>query len=182
MASSGEASQFSRQYSLCCDPFKCHKQRKTQGLRKISAQLVILHPSLGLQIGDKVCTTCRKKLSSLPITGKTEETYSQQETAESTGVSGNESEGFVPPPEHELLVLNSSLSVLGESPVMKKKLSSSAKYAQNKLAKVHKTVKKRLKMIAESTGSEEEEEMMKDYESEIISQLKEKFQICTKKK
>lgn len=56
-----------------------------------------------------------------------------------------------------------------------------------KLAKMQETVKKRLKMIADSDefeeeqDEEEEDEMGEKYTSEIISQLKEKFQKCSKK-
>ena len=60
-------------HKQCCDPFKQHKQRKTQGLREVSAAAISSFPSLHLQLGDRVCTQCRKRIYSLPA----EETESE---------------------------------------------------------------------------------------------------------
>lgn len=123
MASCSEVAGTSNFKSLrkqCCDPFKCHKQRKTQGLREISAGAITAHSPLGLQIGDKACTQCRKRIYSLASYEIDREPHSQQNTDESTCASGDESEEFIPSGQHQLLVLNSSLSAIGESPVVKK--------------------------------------------------------------
>jgi hypothetical protein len=47
----------------CCNPFNNHRTQVTKGLRDVTEESILLHHSL--KKGDKVCTSCRKKLTEL---------------------------------------------------------------------------------------------------------------------
>ena len=49
----------------CCDPFKNHKRKNQKDIRFVSAYLVLKYPSK-IQIGQKICTSCRKRLKKQP--------------------------------------------------------------------------------------------------------------------
>jgi len=54
--------------------------------------------------------------------------------------SASAAEAFVSP-EHELSLLNSSLRMIEESPLMKRKMNTSANYVKDKVTRIHTSVK-----------------------------------------
>jgi hypothetical protein len=86
-------------------------------------------------------------------------------------------ESFISP-AHELSVLNESLRVLGESPIIHRKLRKTPLYAKTKARKIESAVKKRIELC---TGTLLSDEMpVQSPDMEIINQLKKKFRSCTK--
>lgn len=174
----------------CCDPFKCHKQWMRNGLRQISDMTRQSFPSLHFIEGDKVCTSCRKRISKLPP-----EVAAQMDTAslpeddceEGTSADDEQPENemtrdlFVST-DHDLSVLNQSLGVLGESPVVKRKIDTQANYARKKVSSIQTSVKRKLQLITGKVIEEDDSLTNTDYnpETEMIDQLKEKFQSSTK--
>ena len=51
--------------------------------------------------------------------------------------------------DHQLAVLNESLQVLGESPVVKRKVETRINYVNEKVKSIHTTVKRKLEVISE---------------------------------
>lgn len=81
-------------------------------------------------------------------------------------------------PDHELLQLNESLTILGESPVVKRKACISLNYSKSKVRSVEAVVKRKLELISGNAIEESEAEDSPD--TEMIAQLKEKFRMSTK--
>jgi len=91
-------------------------------------------------------------------------------------------EAFVSP-EHELSLLNSSLHMIGESPVVKRKINTRVKYVKDKVTRIQTSVKRKIELITGSALDEEErmeEEDCASSQTEIIDQLREKFKLCMK--
>lgn len=174
----------------CCDPFKCHKKQTDTGLRDVSQLKRQLYPSLQFKTGDKICTLCRKKLSTIPTENNTAASAVssaanqsiEPEIDELPLMTSNNPDEFISP-EHELSQLNKSLVLLGESPVVKNKLTSRVNYFKRKSESADKAVKRKLHLVSESTLSDSmlSEVTQSDDESEMIKQLKEKFSNITKR-
>jgi hypothetical protein len=176
----------------CCDPFKCHSVSKFKGLRDVSEQTRDLYPSLKFQLGDRICTQCRKKVMEQPVdnphNAATESSQSEDEHI--AGISGEAAIDTVNDPDdtvyvssdHNLAVLNMSLHGLGESPVVKRQADTRVNYVKKKIKSIHTTVKRQLELIA-GPLSDEDDVMQRDggSDAEIIQQLKEKFNSCTLK-
>lgn len=187
------------QKNACCDPFRTHKTRKLKSLRCVTQTMIDSHKSLHFQSGDLLCDKCRKTVYKLKIDDTKmpidSSSSSELEDACKPGSSGiasndiasNDIEGdlFVSP-EYQLDTLNKSLQVLGESPVVKRKANTRVSYARNKAKSIHTTVKRKLELIGgvplDDSEADTDMKTSTDYESEIISQLKEKFKLCRDKR
>ena len=82
-------------------------------------------------------------------------------------------------PDHQLAVLNESLQVLGESPVVKTKVETRINYVSEKVKSIHTTVNRKLEVIS-GVSVNIDESSSKDVtnvsaQSEIVDQLKESF-------
>lgn len=150
----------------CSNPFKHsgHKYHK-KNLRTVNDNLLKRHG--GIVAGDKICDSCRKAILKLPL--QEPETESEQPETESEQTNERE-ELLLSTPEKEQAIesLNESLSLIDETPVKKKRLTEK-KYPENKLKKV--TEAFRTKILGLSPDNPVEA----NYDSEIINQLKEKF-------
>ena len=124
---------------------------------------------LSLTLGAKICDDCRKKLAQLPVQGTESDEPFESSQVEASASSQHEE---VLIPQESLETVNQCLSTLGETPIVKKKLQQ-AKYPKEKLKKITTAVKKKMLPEMESSDS--------DDESEIISQLKDKFKATTKR-
>ena len=145
----------------CCNPFKEEGHaRVRKNLRDVQEWMANESPNV--LIGGKICSKCRKKLSqklsehsevASAMPGTSKEDVSEDEIA----------------PAIALDYLNSSLQYLGESPVKKKRLQNEKNYPKEKLKKVA--------SVLEHTYvvQPEKEERVEHAESEIIAQLKDKF-------
>ena len=155
------------------------------------------HVTLNFQEGDLLCTTCRKKLCEVAPEGAEHSARSsdgeQEPISDDVLVSDTDEpmRGRSTAPQqsdslhdifisldHELSILNESLTVLGESPVVKRKAGVSVKYSKNKVRSVESAVKRKLELITGTAIEESEEEDSPD--TEMIAQLKEKFRMSTK--
>jgi len=85
-------------------------------------------------------------------------------------------------PEHHLVVLSQSLQVLGESPVCKRKAETRVNYAKKKVKAIETTVKRKLELIGGVSldAADSSLNQADTSASEIIDQLKEKFNSCCK--
>ena len=145
------------QHKKCCDPFKCHEQNKSQGLREVSAETRIKHPSLQFKLGDKICTPCRKKVLklshlTLDVPSTSMEVSEDDVEPEINAASDDENEAYAScdvfeSPEYHLTVLNESLQILGESPIVKKKTYSRVNYTEHKATAICTSVKRKLELI-----------------------------------
>lgn len=195
---STDAGECSRSnHKSCSDPFKCHKQLVRKGLRVVTDAVRRTHSFLKLGSGDRLCTACRKRISTLPQTTEdalamelSTDTLSESEGEFEFGVSdANETirasaavQAFVSP-EHELSLLNSSLHMIEESPLVKRKINTRVNYVKDKVSRIHTSVKRKIELITGSALDEEElmeEEDSASSQTEIIDQLKEKFKLCMK--
>ena len=169
--------------AFCCDPFDSHPVRKVKGLRDISQQILTLHPSLKFKAGDKLCTPCRKIVTDLPADStdlvSTDDSSSVPEDLH-PGSSAVDADVFELP-DHQLVVLNQSLQVLGESPVCKRKAETRVNYVKKKVKALESTIKKKLELCGVSIDASDSALNTADISSsEIIDQLKEKFKSCSK--
>src|ERR1043165_6841134 len=97
-----------------------------------------------------------------------------------SGLSSDSNVDLNVDPHHELSTLNRSLTVLGESPVMKRK--AKGRYIKNKARKIEVAVRKKLEMCTGNVIAEGEgETSVQSHELEIIDPLKDKFRSCTKR-
>ena len=98
-------------HKRCRDPFNYHQQWKSRDLRPVSQATVQSHPSLDLELGDKLCTQCRKRVSCHEEKLVDEKSISSSD-AESMMEDFASDPKLLSPTDH-LSILNSSLSVLG---------------------------------------------------------------------
>lgn len=148
----------------CCNPFKQlgHDYHK-KNVRTVNDNIVKRHKDI--VEGDKICDSCRKAVLKLPeITFEPEDVEEEDEFNLST-----------PEKLEAIEVLNTSLTLIDETPVKKKRLNEK-KYPENKIKKI--TEAFRTKILGLSA---EETVQAPNYDSEIISQLKEKFKSTTNK-
>jgi len=181
-----EESSTGRKRKICCDPFKCHSTLKLRDLKRISEETMTSYPSLRFQSDDQLCTSCRKEVAALPVEDKEMTSAipsSSSESLEPEQMPGTSACASMNPdvyevPEEQLEVINESLQVLGESPLIKRKVHTRVKYVKEKAKAIHNTVKKKLELISGVPLSESDDEQQKQ-DSEMIHQLKEKFRSCT---
>ena len=176
----------------CCDPLKIHKKKiskdlRTVGPKELASSVVKLYPgkpvplrvtklityNLMDTIGQKLCSTCRKSIS-------TEEAELQRSSPESDHEEAGPSHSpidFVPA-EQDVIIeqLNESATALGESPVQKRKLKRCGSYRSQILQKLQQSVSKSLQLFASTDAPQPVSDA-----DEIIQQLKEKFQNCATK-
>ncbi len=135
--------------------------------------------------GKKICTPCRKEVSShtYEIQDPEPEPGPSHESDVETGVS-DEGEQFESS-FADISLVNESISSLGESPFTAKKLVRKKRYSEEKLKRVNETLRKKLRM---NTVPEEKDEQSSDnakesetFYHEMISQLKEKFKMVGKR-
>ena len=150
-----------------------------------------MHPSLNFESDDQLCTSCRKRVAELPeelqtvASSQSEESVLTEEQVEAyarqalPGTSSDKDDMFISP-DHEISVLNASLSILGESPIIKRKLDTRALYVKEKVRKIESTVRKKIEISIGCSISDKESET-ESPEIEMINQLKEKMQSCTRK-
>ena len=176
-------SQCSRQTS-CCDPFGGHGKRKISGLREVTARAIADHPSLNLKSGQRICTQCRKKLAKqrpdvneceLPVPVVFNKSSSEDDGNDNAPIPGCSEDIEFHSPASDLQTLNTSLELLGESPIQKKRLSGD-KYMKNKKTKIGEIVKKKLETTMGGLVIK-----FQDDGEEMIQQLKEKFESTEKK-
>lgn len=147
---------------FCCNPFfiKGHS-RVNKNLRPV--QEWMKRKSENLVLGYKICTSCRKKLSKKNNEVESDVNIQESDPEDNAAL------------DNALSSLNNSLQSLGESPVKSKRLNERS-YPKKKLMKIDNSL--RLVLGVESEG---ENKPKMDDETEIISQLKNKFKNTTKK-
>lgn len=116
-----------------------------------------------LALGFKVCSSCRSKLPKQANENESDSVSSESDSEDSAALN------------NALSSLNDSLQYVGESPVKPKRLNEKS-YPKKKLKKIDDTLRKVLRV-----ESEEDNESEKCAESEMIVQLKDKFNTTTKK-
>ena len=126
----------------CCDPWLRHTGRKgkqSHGLRVITAALAKQYSNIDLIPGQKLCTQCRKHLPSwrAPVVSD-DELCDDNERA-------SDDDDFQMSSSAAVQELNTSLAALGESPIVKKRLTA-RNYANEKIKKVSNTIRKRLRL------------------------------------
>ena len=145
----------------CCNPFDIpgHSwSSRRKNLRPVTAWMCERAPQIS--IGSKICDTCRKKLSKEPPVFIPE--------PDSPSSEAEEAELYVQSPE-VVSSLNKCLVELGETPYSQIK-AHGKKYSRQKVQKITEAMK-RVGITREAT----------DDGSEMIQQLKEKFQLTTQR-
>lgn len=154
----------------CCNPFnKLGHDYHKKNLRTVNDNILKRHSEI--VAGNKICDNCRKAVLQLPVEhGISQELETEQE-------DGTEREQFLlstPEKDHAIESLNESLGLIDETPVKKCRLSEK-KYPENKLKTVSEAFRTKI------LGLSPENPVQPNYDSEIISQLKEKFNRTTNK-
>lgn len=157
------AQSHSQWKNICCNPFNRpnHFVRKKNQLRLVTKWMCEKTPSI--LPGDKICDSCRKKLT----------TASPPKPSDSSA-SASESDGALSPPDEELqvdtgqslMMVNQCLDTIGETPLTKRKLQYK-KYSKQKVIKITTMMQKAVIGDVHSDQTNDE--------GEIIKQLKEKF-------
>jgi hypothetical protein len=140
----------------CCNPFDIpgHSwSSRTKNLRPVTAWMC--ERASQISIGSKICDTCRKKLSKEPPVVIPE--------LDSPSSEAEEPEVYIHSPE-AVASLNTCLADIGETPYSHIK-ARGKKYSRQKVEKITEAMKRTI--ISGETI---------DYGSEMIQQLKEKFQ------
>eukprot|EP00112_Aurelia_sp_Birch-Aquarium-sp1_P008112 Seg1890.5 transcript_id=Seg1890.5/GoldUCD/mRNA.D3Y31 product="hypothetical protein" protein_id=Seg1890.5/GoldUCD/D3Y31 len=118
-----------------------------------------------------MCTSCRKLVL---------ESGKEQEVVAPLDISANEfhdadSDRNFESRSADIEIVNETLSRLGDSPFIVKKLERQKRYSEEKLMRVNETIRKKLRMNSsqECTDKEELDELKKSQEelNEIIDQL-----------
>ena len=154
----------------CCDPWLRHTGRKGKqchGLRVITAALAEQYSNLDLIPGQKLCTQCRKHLPSwllVPVVSDAEPCDDNERP--------NDDDDFQMSTSAAVQQLNTSLTALEESPIVKKRLMSK-NYANEKLQKVGNTIRKRLRI--DDDNDDDHTDTSPDDLKDIIDRLKTKF-------
>ncbi|KAL5503683.1 hypothetical protein EMCRGX_G010672 [Ephydatia muelleri] len=172
-----------KEYKYCCDPFSVHTSKQRKDLRSVSEQIAARFPTL-LKAGEKLCSCCRKRLSqtsseeyeSASTLPEVVEVTDRQEVEEEV-----EEDEEYQSQEVALSVVNNTLSVLGQSP-LKKRRSVSQSYVANKQIQIEAALKEQLATAGFSSEAEEEE--CNDSAEAIVACLKDKFhqsEICSEK-
>ena len=167
-------------------------------LRQITSKMRAAHKDMHFEIEDRLCTKCRKRVAGCPSSSEEQECDPKELPGESSslesdgssdreiggatpGPSGSTHELFVSP-DHELSLLNQTLVVIGESPIIKRKASTSVHYVEKKARSIESSVIRKLELeTGNPTAEITEQEPVNNPESEMLEQLKEKFQMSTKK-
>lgn len=149
----------------CCNPFEKSNHKVLKSLRPVQEWMFGINSEV--RPGMKICDSCRKQL----LKEKNNLDYVELDKPSSSQTDTNFTD-----PNLSLEYLNKSLSNIEESPITKKRLHSPG-YCRKKLGKV--TKKLTHELVGDTNFSENEEQVNLD--SEIIVQLKEKFQNTTKK-
>ena len=141
--------------SSCCNPFELpnHSWTSKKNLRPVTKWMCEETPNVTL--GMKICDSCRKKMGTI--------LHSSAAVPESEEELDDE---YIPDTSQSLQTINSCLREIGITPICKKKIHQ-AKYPQHKIAKVTTAMKKFI-ISDEQTD-----------DSEMILQLKEKFQVTS---
>ena len=103
-----------------------------------------------MKAGEKLCTCCRKRL---PNTSVSNEVADEEEPVSTT----SDMEGWeeCPSPEMALEVVNDTLTILGRSPLKKRRLSTSKSYAAAKLSQIQTAAREQLSAAGFSRSDEE---------------------------
>ena len=123
-----------------------------------------------LTLGAKICDNCRKKLAQISEPVSAPEEHGSNESGQDDPSASSQVEEDVFCAQESLDPINQCLGAIGETPIVRKKLDQ-VRYPKEKLKKITATMKKMMLPEEESSGS--------DNESEIIKQLKDKFQAST---
>ena len=186
---------------VCCNPFgKDRHNSERKNLRPVQEYMRIKFPGKFSSAYDRICDGCRKKVglpvSSLPDQNFEEGSEVDHQTSEGNEVDQQTSEGNGPVPscsassEQDIVDMetafaldsfNSSIRYMIESPLVKQKLAQQ-KYPKRKLEEITSALKKRVLHIESDDDSDDDEinNIMNDFGSEILSQLKEKFHQSTR--
>ncbi|CAF2145756.1 unnamed protein product, partial [Rotaria magnacalcarata] len=198
---SQELVEFKQKQKYCCDPFQNHKKRQHKTLRVVTSRQVAMFPSK-LKAGSKLCDICRKKIG----LGLQPERYEEASAAtcntgsdsqESSALSSQECSALsqyvsdkednnLQCQEGEISVLNESLKLLGESPLVKRKLRLSS-YIPEKKKKLKRLVNRKLNLVsaysnavANDTSEDDdhdkrEKKLSTKFAENIIKVLKDKY-------
>ena len=176
--------QYVNHQRACCDPLLRHHGKKPKkGLREISLIYSNLHKHLNLVPGKKICTPCRKEVSShsyLVQDAEPEPGPSHQSDIEPD--ASDEDEPFESS-FGDISLVNKSISSLGESPFTAKKLVRQKRRSEQKLKRVNETLRKKLRMdnVPEEKDAHDNSKELEIFYHEMISQLKEKFEMSGKR-
>ncbi|CAH0391660.1 unnamed protein product [Bemisia tabaci] len=157
-------SKFMKTKMYCSNPLNKKSHSKvSNGLRDVQPWMMDIVPSL--RLGDKICNNCRMDLGKLRR-GVEEEFDDDSEAGTSAFEESMTSQAEA---ASAIESINSSLAIMGESPVSNQKIVSHKKYPQNKFNKITRVLKRKLFKLPDESDEEDQ------FECEIISQLKEKF-------
>src|SRR5215469_1740888 len=152
-----------------CNPFKHaghHYHRKS--LRNVNENILKRHEDIVK--GDKICDGCRKSVLKLP-----ELNLESQYNIVADDVEMEEKFEILTPEKTQAIeTLNISLSLLDETSI-KKKCLNEKKYPENKLKKVSEAFRTKILCLNPETTIQPNDE------SEIVNQLKERFNSTTNK-
>lgn len=166
--------------------FYCSNPLKLSGhdwydrnLRVVQGWMIDIAPNL--KKDDRICASCRQKLAKKrKILADSLDFMSDEELpnkdVEESNLSKSDEVSIIEEAE-ALAGLNISLESLGESPIAVRKISTQKKYPSSKFRKISSLFKRRLFGLKEAgtTGDSDDDDDGNDEKSEIILQLKEKY-------
>ncbi|GBM27760.1 hypothetical protein AVEN_244135-1, partial [Araneus ventricosus] len=159
----------------CCNPFKKpgHGYHK-KNLRTVNENL--LRHNANLHVGNKLCDGCHKATLKLPVILTRQEGWHSDSSKSQDDL--NVPEVPLTPEKIETIeTLNKSLTAIEETPIKRKRLTEKHN-PETKIKKVTEAFRKKLLNLSPSTS---QPDTAKNYDNEIINQLKEKFNDTTDK-
>ena len=150
----------------CCNPFNLPRHSWSTRKKNLRPVKEWMCEKAEISVGSKICDSCRKKLAKLPDLGAIAESSAQCD-------SPSRDEPYIDVPE-AMAAVNQCLSEIGETPLSKCE-SHNLKRVEDKIEKITEAMMGLF--IDDATVSKSRQ----NDESEIILQLKEKFQTTTKR-
>ena len=148
----------------CCNPFNLPRHSWSTRKKNLRPVKEWMCEKAEISVGSKICDSCRKKLAKPPAVGAIAESSAWCD-------SPSRDEPYVDVPE-AMAAMNRCLSEIGETPLSK--CESHPKHVEDKIEKVTEAM---MGLFDDTAVSK----FRQNDESEIILQLKEKFQTTTKR-
>ena len=135
MAFQAQVKELKKRQHYCYDPFQHHEKKQCKTLRLVTSRQVAMYPSK-LMAGAKLCDTCRKRITGLPSEiGLCDEENSancntgsdSQASSRSQDICSDKGDENYQCQEEGISIFNKFLSLLGGSPLDKRKFKKTCK-------------------------------------------------------
>ena len=156
-----QVNELKKRQHYCYNPFQHHEKKQYKTLGVVTSRQVAIYPSK-LMAGAKLCDSCRKRITGLPSEiGLCDEENSatcntgsdSPGSSRSQDICNDKGDENYQCQEEEFSVFDKSLSLLGESPLDKRKLLNLKSYIPEKKKKLKILVKRKLDLLSPNSDA-----------------------------